>query len=143
MGTRAAFWIGNPVNLKSREWLGCIAWDGHIENFEELASIGSEEEFQTWIEQFSKTRNDFAFPENGWPFPWANDVFLTDVTYAFFNGAVNVCWFHEEFMPLKEYLEFDWEFGEGPAECPAHKNVPAPSKYNPEQPDSIIIISAK
>jgi hypothetical protein len=139
MGTRASFWIGDPVNLDDREWLGCIAWDGHVKNFPEFIGVTTEDEFRQHVHRLSESREGFAHPDKGWPFPWDNDIFLTDRTYAFFNGHVNVCVFHYKFWPIDQYLICD---DIGP-EIETHKNVPAPSQYNPKQPDSIMFLSVR
>ena len=142
MGTRAAFWVGDPVNLDNREWLGCIAWDGHPENFQELSALTTEGDFRAAVLSISAGRRDFASPQaGGWPFPWADDVFLTDVTYAFFDGAVYVCWFHQPFQTLMAYLTQDADREEDEStDDPRHIKVPAPAAYDTRQPDSIMVI---
>lgn len=141
MGTRAAFWMGDPANLEKREWLGCIAWDGYPNAFEDLAPC-NEAGFRMAVMRLADVRRDFAAPAQGWPFPWADDVFLTDYTYAFFDGKVQTCFFHQPFMPLAQYLaQEDDDDAEEVTNDPRHVKVPAPAAYNPEQPDSIMIIS--
>lgn len=140
MGTRASFWIGNPVDLENREWLGCIAWDGHPDNFEELANVTTRDEFHRWIDVL-KCREDFAHPQGGWPFPWDGNIFLTDVTYAFFDDTVNVCAFYSEFVSLRGLLNSEVEFPD--SDDQDHIDVPAPSKYNSAQPDSIHILTIR
>ena len=132
MGTRAAFWLGDPRDLENREWLGCIAWDGHPSNFPELALIKTEGEFRSFV-NLLKDRKDFASPENGWPFPWADDVFLTDYTYAFIDGELKYTAFYFQLRgaPFDDDFESD--------DDPSLHGVKAPSPYNPEQPDSIMI----
>lgn len=140
MGTRAAFWMGDPTNLERREWLGCIAWDGYPSAFEELAAC-NEAGFRAAVMRMAVNRDDFATPTRGWPFPWADDVFLTDYTYAFFDGAVQVCCFHRPFMPMAAYLTRDEETEDETTDDPRHAKVPAPALYDPTQPDSIMIVS--
>lgn len=140
MGTRASFWIGDPTDLEKRKWLGCIAWGGHPENFEHFAPM-DDTQFMGTVEEMSRTRKDFATPTKGWPFPWHDDIFLTDVTYAYFDGAVQVCWFHKPFQSLLVYLTDTTEEDEEPKDDPRHKKVPAPVAYDRTQPDSIIIVS--
>ena len=67
MGTRAAFWIGDPTDLDNREWLGCVGWDGHPENFEILTKAKNEEEFRSMVKDFDTSRDGFAHPGKGWP----------------------------------------------------------------------------
>jgi hypothetical protein len=136
MGTRASFWIGDPRNLDNRELLGCIAWDGYPEGVPELERAKTEEEFRQIIGTF-KNREDFALPENGWPFPWESNIFLTGCTYAFFDNKLHYCWFS------KPFVEWPKEIPDDAEDDPTKINVPAPSEYNPQQPDSIIIIQAK
>jgi len=138
MGTRAAFWMGDPANLEQREWIGCVAWDGYPSAFEELASC-NEAGFRAAVMRMQANRKDFSTPAKGWPFPWSDDVFLTDYTYAFFDGAVQTCCFHQPFEPLAQYLARDEEDSEDEStDDPRHTKVPAPAEYNPEQPDSIM-----
>ena len=138
MGTRAAFWVGNPTQLDKREWLGCIAFDGHPENFEQLAGIVSEKEYRDAVQVIRDSSRDFATPDKGWPFPWADDIFLTDITYAFFGGVVQVCWFHSTFVSLNQYLVDPGVYCI--EDVPEHINVPCGKPYDPSQPDSIMII---
>ena len=137
MGTRAAFWIGDPRDLENREWLGCIAWDGYEWAFDsQWAAFSSEQEFRDAVSTLEQ-RDDFAHPGRGWPFPWDDDIFLTDYTYAFFDGKVWSAGSHHGLIPIADRL-----LG---AECsedddPSLVNIPAPEEYNPAQPDSIILI---
>lgn len=148
MATRATFWVGNPLDLAHREWLGAIAFDGYPErggkvDFDECQS---EEGFRAVVKAISR-HDDFAHPEGGFPFPWPNDIFLTDYTYAWFDGQVQVTCFHEGFKSWDEYWQHiddenaDEMVGEWEDALP--DNVPAPSPYNPSQPDSIIIIGRR
>ena len=139
MGTRAAFWIGDPRNLEKREWLGCVAWDGceWIDDSNWL-EIHSEQQFRDAIQAVKDERDDFASPlKGGWPFPWVDDIFLTDVTYAFFDGTVHYKWFHKPFLGLGV---------EEPEDTPddtTMQNVPGPSaEWDRSQPDSIMIFTA-
>jgi hypothetical protein len=131
--------MGDPTNLESREWLGCIAWDGHPQNFTDLQELCSEQDFRDAVGEISK-RKDFATPTRGWPFPWADDMFLTDYTYAFFDGAVRVCHFHQEFTALSDYLTRRHDEENEPPDDPRHRKVPAPAAYDTSQPDSIMIL---
>lgn len=143
MGTRAAFWVGNPINLENREWLGCTAYDGYPGGFVDvLADAKTEEEFRKIIEEKIATMDDFSSPKNGgFPFPWSDNIFLTDYTYAFFDGSVKVACFYTDFVDLKMVLEDDkFEFGE---DVEKHSNVPAPADWDRNQPDSIIILTRR
>ena len=139
MGTRAAFWAGNPQELETRTWLGCIAFDGYPDNplFNKLPLIQSPNDFSDWVAEFLSEMSDFSSPTKGWPFPWAYDIFLTDFTYAFFDNRVNVTSFHHGWKAFSPDMEFDEERDDLP------ENVPAPKGYDRTQPDSIIVISRK
>lgn len=141
MGTRAAFWIGNPIDLDNREWLGCVAWDGFPENFDGFEFCNTEKEFRAAVSGIAEDREDFSHPENGWPFPWDDDVFLTDATYFFKDGQVYGCWYHHKVSTFKEMLNPKDDDTE--ENVPAHYKVPAPAKYNRNQPDSIMIVSVQ
>lgn len=141
MGTRASFWIGNPIDLDKREWLGCIAWDGYPDgDCEILKDAASPEEFRKMVDDIAKSRDDFSHPQKGWPFPWDNDIFITDCTYSFFDDATRYCTFRNEFRKLEEYLASD---GEDIPKDLKHYNVPAPAAWNPKQPDSIMYVAIK
>jgi len=141
MGTRAAFWIGDPRNLENREWLGCVAWDGYPDAFPEFKGISSSEDFKSMIEAMSASRKDFAHPSKGWPYPWDNDIFLTDCTYAFFDGRLQFTWFHGGFKDFDFALETGYE-GEDDesSDDPTLVNIPASKTYDRTQPDSIMYI---
>jgi hypothetical protein len=141
MGTRAAFWIGDPRNLDNREWIGCKAWDGYPGNrdIDAILKTTTVEAFRDAIYVLSSTADDFAHPGGRWPYPWSDDVFLTDFTYAFFDGRAHVTHFHYGFVPASEILgnpDFQW----AEKEDPSLRSVPAPSAYNPLQPDSILVM---
>lgn len=138
MGTRAAFWIGNPTNLENRQWLGCIAFDGYAHGVPGLQEIKSEPEFRGFVLAL-KSRSDFSHPGKGWPFPWDDDIFVTDYNYAFFDVAVNVAIFHCGWMSWDQ--AFSGDYDDKRDKLP--KMVAAPEKYNSEQPDSIMIITNK
>lgn len=139
MGTRASFWIGDPRDLEHREWLGCVAWDGYewCED-NDWSRISTEVEFRSAIAIVKEERDDFADPmRGGWPFPWVDDIFLTDVTYAFFNGAVWYTWFYAPFVEVGE------EQPEDHPDDPSMRGVPSPSaEWDRSQPDSILVFSA-
>ncbi len=144
MGTRAAFWLGNPIDLENRKWLGCVAWDGY-EFLDTWKNIKTKKGFLSAITRLKKKRDDFADPKNGgFPFPWTDDVFLTDITYAFFNGKLQACWFYKPFFELGKEPEIVFNDDGDEIEIeddPAHHNVPISFEYDTSQPDSIMIIT--
>jgi hypothetical protein len=140
MGTRAAFWQGDPRNLEKRRWLGCIAWDGYPSGLEELDKVSTEEEFLATVEDYKK-RDDFADPANGgWPFPWSGDIFLTDYTYAWIDGRLMVTCCHAGFVTWAQATSY--EALEWPEEDTLPANVPAPTGWDMGQPDSIMIFAS-
>lgn len=142
MGTRAAFWIGDPRNLEDREWLGCIAWDGcpggDCDTFRHATT---EAGFRKAVHALALSRDDFARPDGGWPYPWHDDIFLTDYTYAFFDGEVQLTAFYAGFMTFAEYDAHDGDEAKRDDD-PTLRNVPAPAEYDRRQPDSIMIFGA-
>lgn len=135
MGTRAAFWIGDPRQLDSREWLGCKAWGGFPDNktFKSMLAAKTADEFRAAVEPLTDAK-----PDKGWPYPWADHVFLTDFTYAFIDGGVMVSCFSHGLITAEKAL------GEDPwpdSDDPSLQNIPAPKAYDPTQPDSIMFIS--
>jgi hypothetical protein len=137
MGTRAAFFVGNPQDLEKREWLGCIAFDGYPAGLEELATVKTEQDFRDFVGSL-ESRGDFATPKRGWPFPWEDDVFVTDYTYAFFDEALRLTCFHRGWLTWEEEMKHQEE--ESDIEDSLPTNIPAPKPYDRSQPDSIIII---
>ena len=144
MGTRAQFFIGDPRDLEGRIWLGCVAWDGYPggDVGEALDGANDDALFLAGVAQLKAERDDFCDPtERSFPFPWKDDLFLTDCTYALFDGEVQYASFHRGFIPLSRVLsagESD-EIWAGIAELPG--NVPAPTSDLPKGPDSIMILS--
>ena len=145
MGTRAQFFFGNPQDLNARQWLGCVAWDGYPDGDigDAFRNVKTSKGFRAAIARIAKRRDDFCDPaRHGFPFPWTGNLFLTDCTYAFFDGAVQFTWFHRGFVPLAEYLSFDDvksdAYSEGDDTLP--ENVPAPTRHDESGPDSIIHI---
>lgn len=140
MGTRAAFWVGDPRDIDAREWLGCLSWDGYPDGHGlVLRDVSDESSFRQAVETLARTEaQQFAHPSQGWPFPWEDDVFLTDYTYAWIAGQVMATCFHSGFRPLEDYLREVPQDEDNPETLP--HDVKAPSSYNPEQPDSILII---
>ncbi len=143
MGTRASFFIGNPCDLENRKWLGCIGWDGYPDGLPQLADVKDQEDFEKFVKCCKDERDDFADPEKGgFPFPWQDDLFLTDFTYAFFDGKLQLACFHHGFYTWEEY-QADKETDDEDEENPELKNVAAPGEYDRSQPDSIMIIQGK
>lgn len=144
MGTRAQFFIGNPMDLEGREWLGTIAWDGYPDgDCAMLAKASSDVGFRALVNHLRESRDDFCDPaSHSFPFPWKGNLFLTDCTYALFDGKVHVTWFDQGFVPLADYLaseELQDKYHEQPKELPS--DVPAPATKGPPGPDSIILVS--
>lgn len=142
MGTRASFWIGNPMDLDNRQWLGCIGWDGYMgSKTEPLSHATNEEEFKEAVQAIEGGCDDFTNPkENGFPFPWVDDLFLTDYTYAFFDGQVQVAYFHNGFIAYHEVTAHEeFNFDNLPF---LPKNVPTGTPYDRKGKDSIMILLA-
>lgn len=146
MGTRAQFFIGDPQDVEGREWLGCVAYDGYVggDCGETLSGAKTPEAFRAAVKRLQELRDDFTDPETqSFPFPWANDLFLTDYTYAFFDGRVQVTCFHSGWRDLPP--TFDPKFAgenlwpEGQDELP--HDVKSPAGSGPKGPDSIMILS--
>lgn len=144
MGTRAQFFIGNPSNVDNRQWLGCVAWDGYPDGDcgKALVGVSSPEEFIAAVEGLAAKRDDFTDPmRHSFPFPWRNDLYLTDFTYAFFDGRVQVTPFHGGWRDLTADLiagDIDPWGEDATDELPS--DVLAPSEDGPKGPDSIMII---
>lgn len=139
MGTRAAFWKGDPRNLEDREWLGCIAFDGYPDGDKvgDVLAAKSLEEFLAAVQALANTEDDFSHPSGGWPFPWSDDVFLTDFTYAWFDNAVQASCYHHGFVAADKAVGEDpWPEHDDPTCC----KVPSGKEYDTSQPDSIIIM---
>ena len=138
MGTRAAFWIGDPRQLDAREWLGCKAWDGYPDspNIRPILLAKSEKEFRKYVGELAK-QDDFAKPDGGWPYPWKNDIFLTDFTYAWIDRQVKVARFYSPFVTVAECDSPGFEFGD---DDPTMKGVSSGKDYDTSQPDSIMIL---
>ncbi|MCR4334558.1 MAG: hypothetical protein NUV47_02435 [Patescibacteria group bacterium] len=143
MGTRASFWINDPRNLTERIWLGCKAHDGHPENFKEFGKILNPVNFIKAINKIKNLdNNDFANPvTGGWPFPWDDDIFMNDYTYAFFKNKVYISFGHYGFTTFLDYMKNRKRYWN------THKrddislvSIPAPIKYDSSQPDSILLL---
>ena len=146
MGTRAAFFIGDFRDVEKREWLGCIAWDGYPEGLPEMCGAKSEDDFREIISKYQDDRDDFAKSDGPFPFPWNDDLCLTDETYCWHDGQI-YCEMDYRFVPLAERqsVESDEDFEALRAKYPIEdcRNIPAPGgKYDGGAPDSIIVVSA-
>lgn len=146
MGTRAAFFIGDFRDVEKREWLGCIAWDGYPDGVPGIVAATSEQTFRDAVAELS-TRDDFAPPTGPFPFPWMDDLCLTDCTYCWHEGEV-WCEYDRRFVPLARTLGADID-DEGDArdklkaDFPVRDcmDIPAPGKpYDGTAPDSIMIL---
>lgn len=87
MGTRADFYVGRGEHA---EWIGSIAWDGHLESIANAVKRATTEaSFREAVAAFfDDDRDDVTRPEDGWPWPW-EDSQTTDYSYAFEDG---ICW---------------------------------------------------
>lgn len=142
MGTRASFWIGDPRKINDRVWLGCVAWDGYPGgDLEPLELAQSPVEFSNILTSIASKRDDFAYTDGGWPYPWDDDIFLTDYTYAWFNNCIMYTCFHSGFVPLVGWQDRD-DFASD-IDDPTMEKVPAPEKWDKSQPDSIMVIRSK
>lgn len=83
MGTRAQVFVGNPHDYENRRYLGSVAWDGY-EFPAMLAKAKTAEEFEwLWLDAVSG-RDDYCPPSKPYPFPWDQDIFISDITVAWF-----------------------------------------------------------
>ena len=100
------------------------------------------------VANIAKERDDFAYPDKGgFPFPWTDDLFLTDCVYSFFDGVAHVD-YNRNWQPIKWVLEASEdereEWYESHSRDPSFENVKAPGgKWDRSQPDSIMILTAK
>ena len=143
MGTRAQFFIGDPCDIEKREWLGCVAFDGYpAGDLKSLAKCKTEADFRNTLAKISAERYDFTDPvKHDFPFPWKDDLFLTDCTYFFMGDMVMFHFFHSQPLPLDEYLARPADAPNLPDSLPS--NVPPPCNIGKSKgTDSIIIISA-
>ncbi len=147
MGTRAQFFIGNPEDLQNREWLGCVAWDGHPSGDcgDALRGATTPEAFRAGVADIKSQRDDFTDPATrSWPFPWVTDLYLTDTTFAFFDGKVQATSYHSGWRPLEAFYADDPYGEDHKDELP--RTVPAPvgapgDDSKPRGPDSIMILA--
>lgn len=144
MGTRASFFIGNPEHADNRTWLGCIAFDGYPDGeVNLLAGADCKSDFAARVALLADARDDWCDPaKHGFPFPWDDDLFLTDYTYAWFGGKVMMTSFHKGWIGLADYLSGTVEakraYQSRADTLPG--NVPAPAQWDRKAPDSIIIV---
>lgn len=146
MGTRAQFFLGDPRDVANREWLGSVAFDGYPDGDigDAFKTARTEGSFRAAVRQIAGERDDYCDPSTrSFPFPWKDDLFLTDCTYAFFDGAVQFTYFHHGFKPLADFLAMSEEESEAYSNAPDQlaSNVPAPTSNKPRGPDSILIVS--
>jgi hypothetical protein len=107
MGTRADFYVRQDGQMK---WLGSKAWDGYPDGITgNVLQSTSSEQFENEVEAFLKGEDDATFPDEGWPWPWA-DSRTTDYSYIFENGKVMAsCFGYPLFDPLKKEEEEEGE----------------------------------
>jgi hypothetical protein len=121
MGTCAAFWVGVPLTTQTHTGimhytpnilLGCVAWDGHPENFPELKGITGEQAFRRAVRENIAIRDDWTPGRHGFPFPWRDDLFLTDFNYIYSRrpnlrrGAVFASCYRSGLVPFDD--AYDW-----------------------------------
>lgn len=146
MRTRAQFFLGDPSDVDTRMYLGCIAWDGYPSNdviAEYLSDLIDENDFIKGVKAIGIECEDFSDPlKEAWPFPWVDDLYLTDYTYAFFDGRAQVTCFHYGWRDLQEIFETGkepWDNENPKNELPS--NVPGPvNKSLPAGKDSIMVV---
>jgi len=138
MGTRAAFFVGDPRDINDREWLGCVNFDGYPDGVGQVPHAKTEDEFRLAVAAERSERKDFTDPKDDYfPFPWQDDLFLTDCVYAFFDGKVWLSWFHRGF-----YDPFDPAHESDDGDDPTLKMVKAPGTkaWDIAKDDSIIVV---
>jgi hypothetical protein len=142
MGTRASFFIGDPQDIENREWLGCIAFDGFPEDdCAVLSQATSPERFAELVSTLA-ARDDFCDPaKHGFPFPWTDDLFLTDYTYAYFDGEARLTSGDQGWITFSDYADEAKQevYYAAPESLPG--DTPAPTQWDRSAPDSIMIIS--
>lgn len=61
MATRAQFFIGDPCDVKTREWLGCVAFDGYPSgDLSALIPCDTEGMFRTVLATLMARRDDYT-----------------------------------------------------------------------------------
>lgn len=145
MGTRAQFFVGHPSDLKNRAWLGTIAFDGYPDgDCGVLVDATSEDEFRAAVVKLASERDDFCDPaKRSFPFPWKNDLYLTDCTYAWFDDAVQYTSYDRGFIPLATFLNDETAreaYYEQAAALPGDVMAPSDADGKPAGPDSIMIL---
>lgn len=106
MGTRASYWIGDPRDYENREYLASTCYDGYpngILKLKDLAGIKTAEEFRAAVSKLS-CYSDYFVAGHGY-FPWKEDIFLTDYTYAFMDGKVYIHCNYRGKISVEELLE--------------------------------------
>lgn len=116
MGTRVCAWIGNPHDYENREYLGSLAYDGY--NIPPLvAKAKTAEEFRKIWFKYAKQQRHFCSPDRPFPFPWADDIFVTDIVVAWFapegypEGAYcdSMFWVREEDLEAVQHPAPIWQ----------------------------------
>jgi len=147
MGTRAQFFVGDPLDIENRQWLGAVAWDGYPDGDigDHLEGVTTEDGFRLAISLISSERRDFCDPSaHSFPFPWTDDLFLTDCTYAWFGDRVQFTYFHRGFVDLDQYrmsADFREEYGDREDQLAGDIPAPVDASEKPAGPDSAIILS--
>jgi hypothetical protein len=144
MGTRAAFFVGDPRDVEGREWLGCVDWDGYPDGVGLVPMATHEAEYRAAVAKLREERADFTDPGGDrFPFPWQDDLFLTDCVYAFFEGKTQLseggCAFRDPAALLSD------DEDDQQKEDPTCDGVPAPGSkpWSLEHDRSIMVISRR
>ncbi len=149
MGTRAAFFVGNPCDLENREFIGAFHWDGYPHAiFDDIGGHTDEASFREALTKHVDTRDDWSPADSGFPYPWKDDLFLTDYVYAFFDGALRFTGGYTPWMEISERgLEDEeayYEAHENEHEkLPEFENVAAPGEWNGSMGGTIVIAAAQ
>lgn len=106
MGTSAQFFINNPCDLVERKWLGCVRNDGDPEGpLNALVGVNTEQEFRDVIESLMGDRHDYTEPtRHRFPFPWEDDLFMTDFTYCLLGKLTYVSYRRKGWLLIRSYI---------------------------------------
>jgi hypothetical protein len=139
MGTRAAFFIGDPCDLENRIWLGCKHFDGYPEGVPGVCIAKTEQEFRDAV----AANIDTDPADDHFPYPWLDDLFTTDYVFMWAEG--------EDPHTMCSYYGSVWfdarqDEPEDLPKCGKHSGVKAPGaneEWDPGKDPSIMIIGLK
>ena len=150
MGTRAAFFIGDPCDLNNREYIGSFHWDGYpdavIEDLQ-IPTEGAIESAEVFIQRLARvaTRHDWAPASGGFPYPWADDLFLTDCVYAFFDSKVWYTDGYHDWIEFNEDVEerlaiiYESDEDRPTGRLDKFADVPSPGEYDGKMAGMIVV----